>query len=378
MGFYFSPILTVVLGALVVLISYVVARAAIPKVMLSLFERGLYGIDLNKTTPEQRAEFRKMKQAGTFTDEFKKKVVPESLGIVVGGIYLCAAVVLVILVGSPIEKTNAALTSIAVMLLLGFVDDVLDVRWRYKIILSFFGVLPLIMSYDGSVSIMVPIPLREYVGQVTVYLGGFYLLYIALFCVFCTNSINILAGINGVEVGQSLVIAVASAAHNVVQMVRGATDAEIVQHRISLALLLPFIAVSLALWSFNKFPSRVFVGDSFTYFAGMTLAVAGITGVYSKTLTLFFLPQIINFVLSLPQLFKIVPCPRHRVPTWNPKTDKLMNSRNYTLLNAILWVTGDLHERTLTNVVLLFQVLCCAAAFATRYWLAALVFEVVD
>lgn len=56
------------------------------------------------------------------------------------------------------------------------------------------------------------------------------------------------------------------------------------------------------------------MGDTFTYFSGMTLAVAGILGHFSETLLLFFIPQIINFVYSVPQLFKWVPCPRHRLP----------------------------------------------------------------
>ncbi len=59
---------------------------------------------------------------------------------------------------------------------------------------------------------------------------------------------------------------------------------------------------------------QVFVGDTFTYFAGMTFAVAGILGHFSETLLCFFIPQIVNFVYSIPQLFKIVPCPRHRLP----------------------------------------------------------------
>ena len=36
--------------------------------------------------------------------------------------------------------------------------------------------------------------------------------------VFCTNAINIIAGINGVEVGQSLVIAASIAVFNVIQV----------------------------------------------------------------------------------------------------------------------------------------------------------------
>lgn len=40
----------------------------------------------------------------------------------------------------------------------------------------------------------------------------------------------------------------------------------------------------------------------------------GILGHFSKTLLLFFLPQIFNFLFSCPQLFGLVPIPRHRVP----------------------------------------------------------------
>ena len=42
----------------------------------------------------------------------------------------------------------------------------------------------------------------------------------------------------------------------------------------------------------NWFPARVFVGDTYCYFAGMTFAVAGILGHNSKTLLLFFVPQV--------------------------------------------------------------------------------------
>ena len=39
-----------------------------------------------------------------------------------------------------------------------------------------------------------------------------------MLAVFCTNAINILAGINGVEAGQSFVIAVSVLAHNILQL----------------------------------------------------------------------------------------------------------------------------------------------------------------
>ena len=46
----------------------------------------------------------------------------------------------------------------------------------------------------------------------------------------------------------------------------------------------------------------------------MTLAVSGILGHFSKTLLLFLVPQILNFLYSLPQVMKWWPCPRHRLP----------------------------------------------------------------
>lgn len=141
----------------------------------------------------------------------------------------------------------------------------------------------------------------------------------AFIAVFCTNSINIYAGINGLEVGQSVVIASAMLVHNFIQL----ESAWAADHYLSTLLILPFLSVCLALFAYNFYPSKVFVGDSFTYFAGMTIAVAGIQGHYSKTLLLFFIPQLINFAMSIPQLFHIIPCPRHRVPKYEPKNSKL-------------------------------------------------------
>jgi len=66
----------------------------------------------------------------------------------------------------------------------------------------------------------------------------------------------------------------------------------------------------------NRYPSRAFPGDTLCYVTGMAFAVVGIQAHFSKTLLLFFLPQIFNFVLSCPQLFGLVPCPRHRVPRY--------------------------------------------------------------
>ena len=48
---------------------------------------------------------------------------------------------------------------------------------------------------------MVPTVLRSLLGH-SLHLGALYYLYMGMLAVFCTNAINILAGINGLEVGR--------------------------------------------------------------------------------------------------------------------------------------------------------------------------------
>lgn len=68
-----------------------------------------------------------------------------------------------------------------------------------------------------------------------------------MLAIFCTNSINILAGINGIEVGQSVVIGGSIVAFNLLELPSSWGS----KHVFSLYLLLPFMGVSLALLKHN-------------------------------------------------------------------------------------------------------------------------------
>ena len=225
-------------------------------------------------------------------------------------------------------------------------------------------------------------------------LGFVYLIYMGMLAVFCTNAINIYAGINGLEAGQSYVMGCAVLLHNLIEIRLGTASSE--NHLFSVMIMLSFISVTLALLRHNWYPASVFVGDTFCYFAGMTFAVVGILGHFSKTLLLFFIPQIINFIWSMPQLFRLVPCPRHRLPKFNPETGLMEPSTfpcskdqyrwlkrrpddtvvaNMTVINLFLQILGPMSERTLCIVLLGFQFLSCAFAFLLRYKFAQLIFD---
>ena len=154
--------------------------------------------------------------------------------------------------------------------------------------------------------------------------------------------------------------------------------------------MIPFVATTLGLLSLNWWPARIFVGDTFTHFAGMTFAVAAILGHFSKTLLLLFVPQILNFLYSLPLLTRIIKLPRHRLPTFNPKTGLMHPSRlndrkkiteegeynyvNLTLINLMLQIFGPLREDTLCIYLLIFQVICCSLGLIFRYGVAGYVY----
>ncbi|KAJ3452429.1 udp-n-acetylglucosamine--dolichyl-phosphate n-acetylglucosaminephosphotransferase [Anaeramoeba flamelloides] len=296
--------------------------------------------------------------------------IPESIGIVSGSMYLGCVILLQIVYQIKLSEFNAGITSICFMVLLGFMDDVLNVRWRVKIYLSFVSILPLIVAYSGSTYVLIPkfVKIAFSTAHTAIDIGIFYKIFVTLFSVFCTNSINILAGVNGLEVGQSIVIGVAVLVLNLFRL--NPNDASMDQEyaRFSILLILPFLAVSFAVLKFNWCPAKVFVGDTYTYFSGMVLAVVAVIGHFPEMLALFFIPQILNFLFSLPQLLGFFPMSRHRLPKLNEKTGKLVGQKQYhNLINFWLRIVGPKTEKMLCIHILIFQAVCCVAAFGIRF-----------
>ena len=337
-----------------------------------LIAAGLFGIDLNKITPAAFLSLRKRLQVESTRSMMRdpsarSKMIPESTGIIVGCVYLSTVLIAAALCGVPMLSTHAALCSISIMLLMGFADDVIGLSWGVKIALSGIATVPLVTSAASGHFVVLPVFLRgglvQSIGErllpgphvgASLGLGPLHALILALICVFCTNSINIYAGVNGLESGQTAIISFSVILYALRHMAEAA-DAD--RKAMTLLLQLPFLGVCTALFRLNRYPSKVFVGDSFTYFSGMVFAVTAITNHFSKSLMLFFVPQMANFVLSLPQLCGYVACPPHRIPTWDSQKDELGSSGNWTVLNAVLVVLGPMHEEVLVRLLLFLQVL---------------------
>ena len=124
----------------------------------------------------------------------------------------------------------------------------------------------------------------------------------------------------------------------------------------------------------------------------------------------------------MPQLFHLLPCPRHRLPKYDKETDtvtfsltcfekqklstvgrlcltvlsvtrlasikqvdvkidndsdntvEMVECNNLTLINFVLRLTGPMKENHLTSLLLLLQVIASLVAFTIRYPLAFLLY----
>lgn len=318
----------------------------------------------------------------------------------------------------------SAILSLQSTLILGVADDLFDIRWRHKFFLPAIAAIPLLIVYYvdfGVTRVIIPQFFHRLMGwfgidssaSKSIDLGIFYYGYMAAVAIFCPNSINIYAGINGLEVGQSFVLGICILMNDFLYLLHPHHLAS-ESHLLSVYLVLPFLGVTSALLYYNWWPAQVFVGDTYCYLAGMVFAVVGILGHFAKTVLLLFLPQIFNFAYSVPQLFNIVECPRHRMPFFNKETgllepsvvefkkqphpviaavlkflgyvkllgvyydekdpSKIRAISNMTVINLALVLLGPMREDQLAKTLLCFQAGFGIAAVVVRHTAAVYVF----
>jgi len=238
---------------------------------------------------------RKAKQIGLMWNDMNKissKRVAGSGGIVV---VLGFVIGLLLFVGYLVfyESENNFLVEIfallSVILLLagiGLVDDLLGwqkggLRRRTRIIFVLVASIPLIAMNAGKSTIGLPL-----VGFVD--LGIIYpLIFIPIGIIGATTTFNFLAGFNGLEAGQGVIMLSSLA---LVSYLTGSAWLSII------ALCMVFSLLAFLL--FNFYPAKIFPGDVLTYPVGGLIAIMAILGNYEKIAVFFFIPTIIEVFLK--------------------------------------------------------------------------------
>ncbi|XP_015505102.1 UDP-N-acetylglucosamine--dolichyl-phosphate N-acetylglucosaminephosphotransferase isoform X3 [Parus major] len=327
------------------LLGFAATLTLIPAFTQHFLAARLFGEDLNKTS---------------------RRPVPEAQGVISGAVFL---IILFCFIPVPflrcfVEEQCAAfphdefveligsLLAICCMIFLGFADDVLNLRWRHKLLLPTMASLPLLMVYFtnfGNTTIVVPKPFRLLLGM-HLDLGILYYVYMGMLAVFCTNAINILAGINGIEAGQSLVIAASIIIFNIVELNGDYQD----DHIFSLYFMIPFFFTTLGLFYHNWLnPDTGKLEMSYSKFKTKSLSALGTN------------------ILKVVKILHLVD-----VRSGTDEDGEYTECSNMTLINFVIKLIGPTHERNLTLLLLLIQVLGSTIAFSIRYQLVRLFYDV--
>jgi UDP-N-acetylglucosamine--dolichyl-phosphate N-acetylglucosaminephosphotransferase len=179
----------------------------------------------------------------------------------------------------------ATIIAILIATGIGFVDDILGwkigLRARYKVLLTFFVALPIIVINAGHAEMIFP-----FLGVIN--FGILYpLIIIPLAIMGTANGFNMIAGYNGLETLQGITIL---STLTVITYVSGPRYVALISACMVMALL--------AFYVYNKYPSKIFPGDALTYPVGALIAIIAILGDVEKYALVLFIPYFIEFILK--------------------------------------------------------------------------------
>jgi UDP-N-acetylglucosamine--dolichyl-phosphate N-acetylglucosaminephosphotransferase len=238
--------------------------AIIPWLIPKLKEKGIVGEDLNKP--------------------HRPKIVEMGGIAVVIGFFAGISVALVMDGVANKELLYVSLSAILGAAFVGILDDMFELRHRQKAFFPFLLALPLGAALDSRIHI-------PFIGEIEF---GVLMIIVAPFAITCAaNAGNMLEGFNGLGTGLGIIM---SCTLIILGLQHNRLD--------GLYILAPLLGGLMAFLWFNRYPAKVFPGDTLMLFIGAAIAVGGmLSNLYIQT-TVIFLPMIIEFLLKLRGRFK--------------------------------------------------------------------------
>lgn len=252
------------------LVSFLVTILFIPSWIRRALQEGLSGKDIQKKENVQVAE-----SGGLMV----------VLGFILGVLIYIALRTFYLGTYDKSTEIFALLTVILISFTIGFSDDILGWKRglgkRVRILIVLFAAIPLVVINAGKSTISIP-----FMGSLD--LGLIYpLILIPIGILGATTTFNFLAGFNGLEAGQGILIL---SALSIVSFFTGNSW---------LAIIGLCMVVSLcAFLIFNFYPAKIFPGDSLTYSVGALIAIMAIFGNFEKVAVFFFIPNIIEVFIK--------------------------------------------------------------------------------
>ena len=244
------------------------------------------------------------------------------------------------------------LALIAVVLTLtvvGLIDDLLGKKSggltrRVRILLLIFAAIPLIVINAGESTIQLP-----FLGLVN--LGIIYPIFlIPLGIVGASATYNFLAGYNGLEAGQGIIILTSFSLISLF----------LKQPALSIICLCMVFAL-IGFFLFNRFPARTFPGNSLTLVIGALIAAISILGNFERIAVFIFIPYILETFLKLRGKLVIESFAK---PTKNGL--EMPKKKIYGLEHLAIKIIGKfkkVNEKDVVYAVFAFQIIIIILAF---------------
>ena len=298
---------------------------------------------------------KKAKQIGLVWEDMNKFAKDEKVagsgglmvlfGFLIGVLTYVAIKTFYVHTNTILVEIFALLASILFVGLVGFIDDLFG--WRHgglsvrsRIVLVFFAAIPLMVINAGEPT------------MAGINFGLFYpLIIIPLGIIGATTTFNFLAGFNGLEASQGIILLTAL---SIVTYLTGNPWLSVIA--------LCMVASLIAFYIFNKYPAKVFPGDIMTYSIGALIAGIAILGNIEKIVLFFFIPYILETILKI----------RGRLPQsfGKPKEDnslELLYGKVYGLTHLSIFLLSKfkkkVYEKDVVRAINLFQILIIILGF---------------
>ncbi len=205
--------------------------------------------------------------------------------------FLPASRAFLILTPESLGLLFASVISMMLVALIGFIDDLVIGKskseamglnqWQ-KPLLTVIAAIPLMVMNAGTTQTVIPL-----FGKVN--LGILYpLLAIPIGFIGASNMVNMLGGLNGLEAGLGLAyigsLGLFAYAH---------------QRYLAALLCLMLFLPLLVFFYYNRYPAKIFPGNSLTYLLGGTLATIAVVGNIERAALIVSVPFFVEFVLKL-------------------------------------------------------------------------------
>lgn len=254
-----------------IILSFIFTLVTMPYWIKRAMNSGLTGKDMNKSKKPEVAE-----AGGTIM----------ITGFIIGVLSYVAIKTFYFKSTENLIEIFSLISSTMILSFIGMIDDILGWKRglgkRIRLFLVLIAAIPLVVINAGHHVIDIP-----FFG--TVNLGLLYpLLLIPIGIVATSTTFNFLAGFNGLEAGQGILIITGL---SIVSFLTGSSWLGLIGLCMVFSLLGFFI--------FNRFPARVFPGDILTYSVGGMIAIMAILGNYERIALFFFIPYILEVILKL-------------------------------------------------------------------------------